>query len=80
MIMASTVGSRLPDLQKALSGAYHGEMSLVIPDVLEESCTTRQALQRFASKWRILVIYARSPSRYGTRSCAAGWPESPRRY
>lgn len=56
--MASTVGSRLPDLQNALSGAYHGEMSLVIPDVLEESCTTRQALQRFASKWRILVIYA----------------------
>lgn len=33
-------------------------MSLVIPDVLEESCTTRQALERFASKWRILVIYA----------------------
>ncbi|MFG1922794.1 winged helix-turn-helix transcriptional regulator [Cryptosporangium sp. NPDC048952] len=33
-------------------------MSLVIPDVLEESCTTRQALERLASKWRVLVIYA----------------------
>lgn len=33
-------------------------MSLVIPDVLEESCTTRQALERLAAKWRVLVIYA----------------------
>ncbi|GAA2118346.1 winged helix-turn-helix transcriptional regulator [Actinomadura alba] len=33
-------------------------MALVIPDVLEESCATRQALERFAAKWRILVIYA----------------------
>jgi DNA-binding HxlR family transcriptional regulator len=33
-------------------------MALVIPDVLEQSCTTRQALERFASKWRVLVIYA----------------------
>lgn len=33
-------------------------MSLVIPDVLEESCTTRQALERLASKWRVLIIYA----------------------
>ncbi|MFI9413998.1 winged helix-turn-helix transcriptional regulator [Nocardia gamkensis] len=33
-------------------------MSLVIPDVLEESCTTRQALERLAAKWRILLIYA----------------------
>lgn len=33
-------------------------MSLVIPDVLEESCTTRQALERLASKWRVLLIYA----------------------
>jgi DNA-binding HxlR family transcriptional regulator len=33
-------------------------MSLVIPDILEESCTTRQALERLASKWRVLVIYA----------------------
>jgi DNA-binding HxlR family transcriptional regulator len=30
----------------------------VIPDVLEESCTTRQALERLASKWRVLLIYA----------------------
>jgi len=33
-------------------------MALVIPDVLEESCTTRQALERLAAKWRVLVIYA----------------------
>lgn len=33
-------------------------MSLVVPDVLEESCTTRQALERLSSKWRILLIYA----------------------
>jgi DNA-binding HxlR family transcriptional regulator len=33
-------------------------MSLVIPDVLEETCTTRQALERLASKWRVLLIYA----------------------
>ncbi|MGW2661677.1 winged helix-turn-helix transcriptional regulator [Nocardia tengchongensis] len=33
-------------------------MELVIPDVLEESCTTRQALERLAAKWRILLIYA----------------------
>ena len=32
-------------------------MALVIPDVLQESCTTRQALERLASKWRVLVIY-----------------------
>jgi DNA-binding HxlR family transcriptional regulator len=33
-------------------------MSLVIPDVLEESCATRQALERLAAKWRVLVVYA----------------------
>ncbi|MFB7720721.1 MULTISPECIES: winged helix-turn-helix transcriptional regulator [unclassified Nocardia] len=33
-------------------------MPLVIPDVLEESCATRQALERLSSKWRILLIYA----------------------
>ncbi|MFE4460355.1 winged helix-turn-helix transcriptional regulator [Nocardia tengchongensis] len=33
-------------------------MELVIPDVLEESCTTRQALERLAAKWRILLVYA----------------------
>ncbi|MEV6864358.1 helix-turn-helix domain-containing protein [Streptosporangium subroseum] len=33
-------------------------MALVIPEVLEESCATRQALERFAAKWRVLVIYA----------------------
>jgi DNA-binding HxlR family transcriptional regulator len=33
-------------------------MTLVIPDVLEESCATRQALERFAAKWRVLLIYA----------------------
>ena len=33
-------------------------MTLVIPDVLEESCTTRQALERLAAKWRVLLLYA----------------------
>lgn len=33
-------------------------MALVIPDVLEPTCATRLALERFAAKWRILVIYA----------------------
>lgn len=28
-------------------------VSLVIPDVLEESCATRQALERLAAKWRV---------------------------
>jgi len=33
-------------------------VSLVIPDVLEETCSTRQALERLGSKWRILLVYA----------------------
>jgi len=33
-------------------------VALVIPDVLEETCATRQALERLAAKWRVLVIYA----------------------
>jgi DNA-binding HxlR family transcriptional regulator len=33
-------------------------MSLIIPDVLEESCATRQALERLAAKWRVLLIYS----------------------
>jgi DNA-binding HxlR family transcriptional regulator len=33
-------------------------MALVIPDVLEETCATRQALERLATKWRVLLIYA----------------------
>ncbi len=33
-------------------------VSLIVPDVLEEGCTTRQALERLASKWRVLLIYA----------------------
>lgn len=33
-------------------------MALAIPDVLEESCATRQALERLAAKWRVLLIYA----------------------
>jgi DNA-binding HxlR family transcriptional regulator len=32
-------------------------MSLVVPDVVEERCATRQALERLASKWRVLLIY-----------------------
>jgi DNA-binding HxlR family transcriptional regulator len=33
-------------------------MALVIPDVLAEDCSTRQALERLAAKWRVLLIYA----------------------
>jgi DNA-binding HxlR family transcriptional regulator len=33
-------------------------VELVVPDVLEESCVTRQALERFAAKWRVLLIYS----------------------
>ena len=33
-------------------------MDLMIPDVLEESCATRQALERLAAKWRVLVVYS----------------------
>jgi DNA-binding HxlR family transcriptional regulator len=33
-------------------------VELVIPDVLEEACATRQAIERLASKWRVLLIYA----------------------
>ena len=33
-------------------------MALVIPEILEESCATRQALERMAAKWRVLLIYA----------------------
>ncbi|WP_433040243.1 winged helix-turn-helix transcriptional regulator [Dactylosporangium sp. CS-033363] len=33
-------------------------MALVIPDVLDASCATRQALERLAAKWRVLLIYA----------------------
>jgi DNA-binding HxlR family transcriptional regulator len=33
-------------------------VTLVIPDVLEAGCATRQALERLASKWRVLVVYA----------------------
>jgi DNA-binding HxlR family transcriptional regulator len=33
-------------------------LSLVIPDVLEETCATRQALERLAAKWRVLLIYS----------------------
>jgi DNA-binding HxlR family transcriptional regulator len=47
--------------QKALPGAHDDDagalMALVIPDVIEESCVTRQALERLAAKWRVLVIY-----------------------
>lgn len=32
--------------------------AVFVPDVLEESCATRQALERLASKWRVLLLYA----------------------
>lgn len=47
-------------------------MTLVVPEVLEESCATRQALERLSAKWRILLIYAlldgpQRPARLRTR-------------
>lgn len=33
-------------------------MALVIPEVLDASCATRQALERLAAQWRILLIYS----------------------
>jgi DNA-binding HxlR family transcriptional regulator len=33
-------------------------VDLIVPDVLEEDCVTRQALERLAVKWRVLLIYA----------------------
>ena len=54
-------------------------MTLVIPDVLEESCATRQALERLAAKWRVLLIYALLAGPSGTPNCAAGYPGSPRK-
>lgn len=33
-------------------------MALTIPDVLAADCTTRQALERLAAKWRVLLVYA----------------------
>jgi DNA-binding HxlR family transcriptional regulator len=31
--------------------------AVFVPDVLEEGCATRQALERLASKWRVLLLY-----------------------
>ena len=31
---------------------------LAEPDVLDETCATRQALERLAAKWRVLLVYA----------------------
>jgi DNA-binding HxlR family transcriptional regulator len=33
-------------------------VTLVVPDILQESCATRQALERLAAKWRVLLIYS----------------------
>src|SRR3712207_8380793 len=45
-----------PGRRRPIPGGGH--MSLVVPDVIEEGCTTRQAIERLASKWRVLLIYA----------------------
>lgn len=47
-------------------------MTPIIPDVLNETCDTRRALERLAAKWRILLIYAlldgpQRPARLRTR-------------
>src|SRR3954464_12284396 len=43
---------------RAGRSAEGNTMDLLIPDVLEDSCATRQALERLASKWRVLLIYS----------------------
>jgi DNA-binding HxlR family transcriptional regulator len=40
------------------SSEQENHVTLVIPDVLEEGCATRQALERLSAKWRVLLIYA----------------------
>lgn len=58
-------------------------MDLVIPDVLLETCATRQALERLASKWRVLVIYGllAGPQRHSQLRppVARNQPEGPHR-
>jgi DNA-binding HxlR family transcriptional regulator len=63
--MTATVGARARLAQRAPAGALPALawqerliVTLVIPDVLEAGCATRQALERLASKWRVLVVYA----------------------
>src|SRR2546421_13098704 len=55
-VVLPTLGRPAGDEQKALPGALSplgGTLvTLTIPDILEERCTTRQALERLASKWR----------------------------
>ncbi|HVK23585.1 MAG TPA: helix-turn-helix domain-containing protein [Actinokineospora sp.] len=33
-------------------------MALVVPEVLDPTCSTRQAIERLSAKWRVLLIYA----------------------
>src|SRR5947209_19060982 len=58
-VVLPTLGRPAGDEQKALPGALSplgGTLvTLTIPDILEERCTTRQALERLASKWRVLL-------------------------
>jgi DNA-binding HxlR family transcriptional regulator len=35
-------------------------MARPVPDVLDPACATRRALERFSSKWTVLVVYALS--------------------
>ena len=37
-------------------------MTLVVPDVLEQTCTTRQALERLGSKCYVLLVSSTRPS------------------
>ena len=46
---------------------------------LEESCATRQALERLTAKWRVLLIYALLAGPSATRNSSAGCPASRRR-
>lgn len=33
-------------------------MAVVVPEVIEPDCVTRQALERLGTKWRVLLVYA----------------------
>src|SRR2546423_6839537 len=60
-VVLPTLGRPAGDEQKALPGAlsplWGTLVTLTIPDILEERCTTRQALERLASKWRGLPLF-----------------------
>src|SRR2546423_13200790 len=77
-VVLPTLGRPAGDEQKALPGALSplgGTLvTLTIPDILEERCTTRQALERLASKRRGPTIF---PLGGGGASAPVRWTPGP---